>query len=126
MKPSPRSSAFPPCGIGAPGILVIAVLGAELTKAQTEITQYNKQSQLELNKANRQVQDAENKVNLTKLALEQSKEAYRIRKNRYDQGLEKSSDLLMSETTMSQKDLEYQQAIFEYNVALEYYKFLKN
>ena len=53
---------------------------AELTKAQTEITQYNKQSQLELNKANRQVQDAENKVNLTKLALEQSKEAYRIRK----------------------------------------------
>lgn len=99
---------------------------AELTKAKTEITQYNKQSQLELNKANRQVQDAENKVNLTKLALEQSKEAYRIRKNRYDQGLEKSSDLLMSETTMSQKDLEYQQAIFEYNVALEYYKFLKN
>ncbi len=99
---------------------------AELNKAQTEITQYNKQSQLELNKANRQVQDAENKVNLTKLALEQSKEAYRIRKNRYDQGLEKSSDLLMSETTMSQKDLEYQQAIFEYNVALEYYKFLKN
>jgi len=98
---------------------------AELTKAQTEITQYNKQSQLELNKANRQVQDAENKVNLTKLALEQSKEAYRIRKNRYDQGLEKSSDLLMSETTMSQKDLEYQQAIFEYNVALEYYQFLK-
>ena len=99
---------------------------AELAKAQTEITQYNRQSQLELNKANRQVQDAENKVNLTKLALEQSKEAYRIRKNRYDQGLEKSSDLLMSETTMSQKDLEYQQAIFEYNVALEYYKFLKN
>ena len=99
---------------------------AELTKAQTEITQYNKQSQLELNKANRQVQDAENKVTLTKLVLEQSKEAYRIRKNRYDQGLEKSSDLLMSETTMSQKDLEYQQAIFEYNVALEYYKFLKN
>lgn len=99
---------------------------AELTKAQTEIEQYSKQSQLELNKANRQVQDADNKVNLTKLALEQSKEAYRIRKNRYEQGLEKSSDLLMSETTMSQKDLEYQQAIFEYNTALEYYKFLKN
>lgn len=101
-------------------------LSKATAKLQTEITQYNKQSQLELNKANRQVQDAENKVNLTKLALEQSKEAYRIRKNRYDQGLEKSSDLLMSETTMSQKDLEYQQAIFEYNVALEYYKFLKN
>lgn len=98
---------------------------AELSKAKTEIDQYNKQSQLELNKANRQLQDADNKVQLTQLALEQSKEAYRIRKNRYEQGLEKSSDLLMSETTMSQKDLEYQQAIFEYNTALEYFRFLK-
>ena len=99
---------------------------AELSKAQTEIQQYQKQSELELNKTSRLVQDAENKVNLTKLAWEQSKEAYRIRKNRYDQGLEKSADLLTSETQMSQKELEHIQAIFEYNTALEYYKFLKN
>ena len=99
---------------------------AELSKAQTEILQYQKQSELELNKTSRLVQDAENKVNLTKLAWEQSKEAYRIRKNRYDQGLEKSADLLTSETQMSQKELEHIQAIFEYNTALEYYKFLKN
>lgn len=99
---------------------------AELSKTQTEIQQYQKQSELELNKISRQVQDAENKVNLTKLAWEQSKEAYRIRKNRYDQGLEKSADLLTSETQMSQKELEHIQAIFEYNTALEYYKFLKN
>ena len=101
-------------------------LKAELSKTQTEIQQYQKQSELELNKISRQVQDAENKVNLTKLAWEQSKEAYRISKNRYDQGLEKSADLLTSETQMSQKELEHIQAIFEYNTALEYYKFLKN
>lgn len=99
---------------------------AELSKAQTEIQQYQKQSELELSKTSRQVQDAQNKVNLTKLAWEQSKEAYRIRKNRYDQGLEKSADLLTSETQMSQKELEHIQAIFEYNTALEYYNFLKN
>ena len=99
---------------------------AELSKAQTEIQQYQKQSELELNKTSRLVQDAENKVNLTKLAWEQSKEAYRIRKNRYDQGLEKSADLLTSETQMSQKELEHIQAIFEYNTAVEYYKFLNN
>ena len=81
---------------------------------------------MELSKTSRQVQDAENKVNLTKLAWEQSKEAYRIRKNRYDQGLEKSADLLTSETKKSQKELEHIQAIFEYNTAVEYYKFLKN
>ena len=99
---------------------------AELSKAQTEIQQYQKQSELELNKTSRLVQDAENKVNLTKLAWEHRKEAYRIRKNRYDQGLEKSADLLTSETQMSQKELENDQAIYEYNTALEYYKFLKN
>lgn len=99
---------------------------AERSKAETEIQQYQKQSELELSKTSRQVQDAGNKVNLTKLAWEQSKEAYRIRKNRYDQGLEKSADLLTSETQMSQKELENIQAIFEYNTAVEYYKFLKN
>jgi outer membrane protein TolC len=78
---------------------------------------------LELNKASRQIEDAQSKVNFTKQAWEQSKEAYRIRKNRYDQGLEKSADLLSAETLMSQKELEYQQAVFEYNVAWEYQRF---
>lgn len=99
---------------------------ADFSKAKTEIQQYQNQNQLELNKSNREVLDADQKVSLTKLSWEQSAEAYRIRKNRYDQGLEKSSDLLSAETMMSQKELEYQQAIFEYSSALEYYKFLKN
>jgi len=98
---------------------------AERSKAETEIEQYTKQSQLELNKASRQIEDAQSKVSFTKQAWEQSKEAYRIRKNRYDQGLEKSADLLSAETLMSQKELEYQQAVFEYNVAWEYLMFLR-
>lgn len=97
---------------------------ADLKKSQTEIEQYQKQSALELNKSYRQVLDADNKVSLSKLAWEQTAEAYRIHKNRYEQGLEKASDLLNAETQMSKKELEYQQAIFEYNTALEYYKFL--
>ena len=97
----------------------------ERQKAQTEIEQYTKQSQLELNKAVRSVQDADSKVTFTKQAWEQSQEAYRIRKNRYDQGLEKSADLLSAETLMSQKELEYQQTIFEHNTAVAYLEFLK-
>uniref|UniRef100_UPI0030BA330C TolC family protein n=1 Tax=Riemerella anatipestifer TaxID=34085 RepID=UPI0030BA330C len=102
----------------------IAKQKAEILKTQTEIQQYQKQAELELAKAYRQVQDTDNKVSLTKLAWEQSAEAYRIRKNRYEQGLEKASDLLNTETAMSKKELEYQQAIFEYNIALEYFNFL--
>ena len=80
---------------------------ADFQKSEMENQQYKAQSQLELNKANRQLKDAENKVSLAKLALEQSQEAYRIRNNRFTQGLEKTTDLLQSETQMSQKELEF-------------------
>ncbi|WP_396176612.1 TolC family protein, partial [Flavobacterium sp.] len=79
----------------------------EFQKAEVETEQYKKQSQLELNKASRQLIDAENKVNVTKLAFEQTEESYRIRQNRFTQGLEKTSDLLLTETQMAQKELEY-------------------
>ena len=97
---------------------------ADFQKAEVETEQYKKQSQLELNKTNRQLQDAENKVNLSQLALEQSQEAYRIRQNRFTQGLEKTTDLLQTETQMIQKELEHLQAIFEYNFTKQYLQFL--
>jgi outer membrane protein TolC len=97
---------------------------AESQKADVEKDQYKKQSQLELNKTNRQLKDAENKVNLSQLALEQSQEAYRIRQNRFSQGLEKTTDLLQSETQMIQKELEHLQSVFEYNFTKQYLQFL--
>ena len=97
---------------------------ADFNKATIETEQYKKQSQLEINKTNRQLQDAENKVNLSKLAFEQSQEAFRIRQNRFTQGLEKTTDLLTSETQMAQKELEQLQAVFEYNFTKEYLQFL--
>ena len=97
---------------------------ADFQKAEVETLQYKAKSQLELNKTNRQLKDAENKVNLEKLALEQSQEAYRIRSNRFEQGLEKTTDLLLSETQMYQKELEFLQAVFEYDFTQEYLQFL--
>lgn len=97
---------------------------AEFQKAEVEAKQYKAQSQLEINKTNRQLTDAENKVNLTKLALEQAQEAYRIRANRFQEGLEKTTDLLQSETLQQQKELEYLQAVFEYNFTKKYLDFL--
>ena len=97
---------------------------AEFQKSEIETQQYKAKSQLELNKTNRQLKDAENKVNLSNLALEQSQEAYRIRSNRFTQGLEKTTDLLQSETQMFQKELEFLQAVFEYNFTQNYLQFL--
>lgn len=93
-------------------------------KAQTEELQYKAQSEMELNKFSRQLLDAKEKVKLAQLNVEQASEAYRIRQNRFEQGLEKTTDLLLSETQMIQKELEYKQAIFEYNFTKDYVSFL--
>ncbi|TYA54332.1 TolC family protein [Formosa maritima] len=97
---------------------------AEFEKSKLQYEQYVSQNQLELNKAKRMLTDAENRLNLTKLALEQSEESLRIRTNRYEEGLEKTTDLLLAETQYSQKQLEYYQTIFEYNYAQAYLQFL--
>ncbi|HIC30835.1 MAG TPA: TolC family protein [Flavobacteriaceae bacterium] len=97
---------------------------AEFEKSKLEYNQYVSKSKLELNKAKRMLIDAENKLNLSKLALDQSEESLRIRTNRFKEGLEKTSDLLMAETQYAQKQLEYYQTIFEYNYALAYVNFL--
>ena len=97
---------------------------AEFEKSKLEYTQYVSQSNLELNKAKRAFTDAKNKLELTTLALEQSEESLRIRTNRFKEGLEKTSDLLIAETQYAQKQLEYYQTIFEYNYAQAYLQFL--
>ena len=93
---------------------------AEFEKSKLEYNQYVSKSKLELNKAKRMLIDAENKLNLSKLALDQSEESLRIRTNRFKEGLEKTSDLLMAETQYAQKQLEYYQTIFEYNSTKAY------
>jgi outer membrane protein TolC len=97
---------------------------AELDKSEIGLEQYKNKSNLEYNTAKRQLKDAENKLYLTNLASEQSKEALRIRTNRFKQGLEKTSDLLLSETQYMQKQLEYIQTVFSYNYTKAYVEFL--
>ena len=97
---------------------------ADYTKATLELEDYKSESQLELNKDKRMYQDAKNNLNLTKLALQQSEEALRIRTNRFKEGLEKTTELLMAETLFSQKQLEYFNTVFQHNYALAYLDFL--
>lgn len=97
---------------------------ATLEKSKQEYQQYVSQSQLELNKAQRMSTDAENRLKLSELALKQSKEALRIRTNRFKEGLEKTSDLLNAETQVAQQELAYYQTIFEFNYAQAYLQYL--
>ena len=99
---------------------------AEFEKAKVEYQQYVAKSQVDLKKGYRMYQDAKNKLALTQLALEHSKEALRIRSNRFKQGLERTTDLLITETQYVQKQLEYYTAVFQHNYAFAYIKFLTN
>lgn len=97
---------------------------ATYKKSVLEFENYKSQSQLELNKANRMLTDSKNKLTLTKLALDQSKESLRIPTNRFKEGLKKIADLLLTETQYAQKQLEYYQTVFEFNYALSHVQFL--
>lgn len=102
----------------------VAKSKATYEKSKHELAQYKIESQSEVNRANRMVQDAYNAWKLSKLALEQSEESLRIRKNRYAEGLEKTSDLLLAESQFAQKQLELYNAIYQYNYAQLYLQFL--
>ncbi|AUC85531.1 transporter [Polaribacter sp. ALD11] len=97
---------------------------AEFEKSKLEYNQYVSKSNLELNKVKRQLVAAKNSLELTDLAVQQSEESLRIRKNRFKEGLEKTSDLLMAETQFAQKQLEYYQTIYQYNYTQTYLEFL--
>ena len=97
---------------------------ALLEKTNLKQEKYIHESELELNKAKRKFKDSKNQVKLTSLALEQSKEAFRIVSNRFKQGLEKSKDLLYAETKYHEKELEHATSIFNYNFSKAYLKFL--
>ncbi|WP_333780770.1 TolC family protein [Tenacibaculum pacificus] len=97
---------------------------ATFEKASIELEEYQAKSTVELNKAKRLLHDAKNNLILTELALVQSEESLRIRKNRFEQGLEKTTDLLAAETKYAQKQLQYYSTIFQHNYANAYVQFL--
>ena len=93
-------------------------------KATLQQQKYIDQSQIELNKAKRQLSDARNGLSLASLALEQSEESLRITSNRFQQGLERTTELLFAETQFLEKELAYYESVFNLNFAQAYLDFL--
>ncbi|MDD3005555.1 TolC family protein [Flavobacterium sp.] len=93
-------------------------------KAQTEMQLYIEKNQLELQKAKRDLTSNQAKITLTKTAKEQAGETLRILENRYAQGLEKTSDVLVSQTTDLEKQVNYLEAIKDYNLSAIQIEFL--
>lgn len=102
----------------------IATQTLERNKLQQELSTQKSENELELNKAKRQLADAQFTINQQKAAVAQAQEALRILQDRYDQGLVKTTDVLMAQTQLSQQQLAAAQAKFNANIAAAYIQFL--
>ncbi len=89
----------------------------ELEKSQTQLEQFISQNNMEFEMAKRKLLESRNKIRLAEKAIEQSKESLRIKTDRYAEGLEKTTDILMAETKTSQKEMDYIEAVYQYQLA---------
>ena len=93
-------------------------------KMQTQFDEQKEQSQLELDKTNRQLADTRFAIQQQQTAVAQAEEALRILQNRYEQGLITTTDVLMAGSQLSQQKLGLAQALFSHNVTAAYLQFL--
>ena len=96
----------------------------ELSKLSGQLENQQVQSQLELNKTLRQLEDARFKIRQQTAAIDNATEALRILQDRYEQGLVNSTDVLQAQTQLSQQQLGKAQAVFSYNSTAAYISYL--
>lgn len=84
----------------------------ELEKSQMQLAQMISQNQMQYELTKRKMMEAEQKINLAEKAIEQSRESLRIKTDRFAEGLERTTDILMAETTVAQKEMELVEAVF--------------
>lgn len=97
---------------------------AQLNTTKIEYADYLEKNKLELDKANRDLNLASEQIKISELSKKQASESYRIIKNRYAQGLEKTIDLLYAENLASSRKLEYLQSLYKYRMAVSYLELL--
>jgi outer membrane protein TolC len=97
---------------------------ADLQIARLDLAEYEARNQMEIEAARRNISISYHKIESSQLTKEQAEEALRIRTNRYKQGLEKTTNLLNSETLAMQKNMQYIQSLYQYHVAIFYLELL--
>lgn len=89
----------------------------ERNKMTEELQQQKQQAQLELNKAYRDLSDAQTDIAQQKLAITKAAESLQILQNRYAQGLVNTTDVLRAATQLSQQKFALVQAVYSTDVA---------
>ncbi|MBN2732278.1 MAG: TolC family protein [Balneolaceae bacterium] len=91
---------------------------AELRKAELAYESQQFKNEIEIKQARRSLDQAQEQLTFAKAAVEQSAEDYRIRKNRFEQGMEKTTDLLRAEAQLLESKMQRLNALYQYNLSL--------
>ena len=91
---------------------------------QEQLNSQLEQGSIEIRKTKRTIQDADYKIKQQVTSVEQADESLRILKNRYEQGLVSTNDVLIAQTQLSEQKLKLAQARLEQKAAINYLSFL--
>jgi outer membrane protein TolC len=91
---------------------------AELRKAKLAHQSRSFDHRLSVDRAQRSLNQAREQLELAKATQEQAEEDFRIRNDRYKQGMERTTDLLAAETKLSQSRLQQLNALYLYHRSL--------
>lgn len=103
---------------GFQNIAAIQKSEAEIKKAKAEYTKAKIEGINDIDAAYRSLETAKQQLALAETAVDQADESLRIINDRYAEGLEKTSDLLIAEATASGTKLKHLQSLYFYNVSL--------
>lgn len=103
---------------------VIATQKLERDKLAVQLAQQKDQSQMELDKAYRDLSDARFEMIQDQAAIDQATEALRILQNRYQQGLVNTTDVLTADTQLAQLKFSLATAQFTANATRAYIQLL--
>lgn len=99
-------------------------LKLEQDKLDVQLQSMKQEDQMKLDKGYRDLENANFKIRTQKAAIRQADDALQILRNRFDQGLVNTTDVLMAQTQVAQQKLNLTMAVFNQQVAQDYIQFL--
>jgi outer membrane protein TolC len=91
---------------------------ADYRKAQTMQQNHRMEQENQVRQAYRALEHAQQELELTDESIAQSEEDVKIRTNRYEQGMERTTDLLEAETKLAESRLKNVAALYKYNMSI--------
>jgi len=87
---------------------------------QAELAYENQviRNKLQIEKAGRAVEQSLVQLRLAEASIRQANENFKIRKNRFEQGLERTTDVLAAETKLAEAQLQKLNTLYEHNVQI--------